>query len=121
MALVDADYKFIYIDVSWNGCISDGGIFAGCILSETLDGRLADEDIIQIVNKIQFIVLMALVDADYKFIYIDVSWNGCISDGGIFAGCILSETLDGRLADEDIIQIVNKIQFNNQLIQSTEN
>ena len=29
------------------------------------------------------IVLMALIDADYEFIYIDVSWNGRISDGGI--------------------------------------
>ena len=37
-------------------------------------------------------VLMALMDADYKFIYIDVSWNGRISYVGIFAGCILSET-----------------------------
>ena len=55
------------------------------------------------------IVLMALVDADNKFIYTDVSWNGRISYGGIFAGCILSETLDGRLADEDMIQIANKI------------
>ena len=41
------------------------------------------------------IVLMALVDADYKCIYIDVSCNGRISDGRVFAGC----SLDGRLAN----------------------
>ncbi|XP_035432552.2 uncharacterized protein LOC118264220 [Spodoptera frugiperda] len=39
------------------------------------------------------IVLMALVDANYKFIYVDVGCNGRISDGGVFANCSLSNAL----------------------------
>ncbi|XP_039948597.1 protein ANTAGONIST OF LIKE HETEROCHROMATIN PROTEIN 1-like [Bactrocera tryoni] len=33
------------------------------------------------------IVLMAVVDASYKYLYIDVGCNGRISDGGIFSKC----------------------------------
>ncbi|CAH2006780.1 unnamed protein product [Acanthoscelides obtectus] len=41
MALVDANYKFIYTDIGCNGRISDGGVFANCSLSNALsDGRL---------------------------------------------------------------------------------
>ncbi|XP_033128002.1 putative nuclease HARBI1 [Anneissia japonica] len=43
------------------------------------------------------IVFMGLVDADYKFIYVDVDCNGRISDGGVFAGCTLLEALNRRL------------------------
>ena len=39
------------------------------------------------------IVLLALVDADYKFIYIDVGKKGCSSDGGIFYDTPLREGL----------------------------
>ena len=35
------------------------------------------------------IVLLAIVDADYKFIYTDVGCNGPVSDGGVFKNCNL--------------------------------
>ena len=40
------------------------------------------------------IVLLALVDAEYKFIYVDVGCNGRISDGGVFKNCSLSRALE---------------------------
>ncbi|XP_046472514.1 uncharacterized protein [Neodiprion pinetum] len=44
------------------------------------------------------IVLMALVDADYRFIAIDVGAYGKNSDGGIFANCAFGKAIDdGRL------------------------
>ncbi|XP_066970013.1 putative nuclease HARBI1 [Macrobrachium rosenbergii] len=43
------------------------------------------------------IVLMALVDANYKFLYIDVGCNGRISDGGVFANCSLSQALENNI------------------------
>jgi hypothetical protein len=42
------------------------------------------------------IVLMALVDADYRYIYVDIGTNGRISDGGVFEKCSLSKLLDGK-------------------------
>ena len=40
------------------------------------------------------IVLMALVDAEYKFIYIDAGCNGRVSDGGVFKNCTLYSALE---------------------------
>ncbi|KAK6186029.1 hypothetical protein SNE40_008144 [Patella caerulea] len=42
MALVDADYQFIYVDVGCNGRISDGGVFAGSNLKDASDRRPAN-------------------------------------------------------------------------------
>lgn len=39
MALVDADYKFTYVDVGCNGRISDGGVFGNCSLSSALENN----------------------------------------------------------------------------------
>lgn len=45
------------------------------------------------------LVLMGLVDADYKFLYCDVGCNGRISDGGVFAGCSLDQPLKTKTAN----------------------
>lgn len=42
------------------------------------------------------VVLMALVDANYRFIYCDVGCNGRISDGGVFKGCSLNDALSSK-------------------------
>ena len=42
------------------------------------------------------IVLLALVDADYKFIFIDIGWNGRISDGGIDRNATLFSALENN-------------------------
>ena len=39
------------------------------------------------------LVLLGLVDADYKFIYVDVGCNGRISDGGVSRNASLSKAL----------------------------
>ena len=45
------------------------------------------------------VVMMALVDADYKFLYVDVGANGRISDGGVFKGCSLEHSLENNTAN----------------------
>ncbi|GBN40567.1 hypothetical protein AVEN_157833-1 [Araneus ventricosus] len=40
------------------------------------------------------IILMALVNWDYSFIYIDVGCNGCVSDGGVFQNSSLYSKLE---------------------------
>lgn len=45
------------------------------------------------------IVLMALADADSRFLYVDVGCNGRISDGGVFQACTLDQSLQARTAN----------------------
>lgn len=39
------------------------------------------------------VVLLALVDADYKFIYVDIGCNGRVSDGGVLKNSSLDTAL----------------------------
>ena len=43
------------------------------------------------------IVLLALVDANYKFIYVDIGCNGRTSDGGVFRNSSLSTAIDENI------------------------
>ena len=45
-------------------------------------------------KKTHSIVLLALVDANYRFIFVDSGCNGRISDGGVSSRCTLSSSLE---------------------------
>ena len=41
-------------------------------------------------------MLLTLVDADYKFTYLDIGCNGRISDGGVYRNSALSVALENN-------------------------
>ena len=43
------------------------------------------------------VVLLALVDANCKFMYVDVGCNGRISDGGVYGSSSLSKAIENCL------------------------
>ena len=45
------------------------------------------------------VVLLAVVDANYKFIYVNVGCYGRISDGGVFKNSSLSSALEENLLE----------------------
>ncbi len=45
------------------------------------------------------IVLLAIVDADYKLLYVDIGCNGRISDGGVFKNCNMYQMLEQKKLD----------------------
>jgi len=43
------------------------------------------------------IILFALVDADYRFVFIDVGSNGIVNDGAVFRNSTLNSTMENNL------------------------
>jgi hypothetical protein len=67
---------------------------------QTYSHKPTTEFWITVFNYKQFfsIVLLAVVDANYKFLYVDIGQYGRLSDGGVFNNCALSSLLsDNRL------------------------
>ena len=56
------------------------------------------------------VVLLALVDADYRFVYVETGCNGRISDGGIVANSLLFHSLkNNNLNIPNTIPLPNRI------------
>lgn len=58
------------------------------------------------------IVLMAIADANYKFLYIDIGCYGRISDGGVFRKCSFSTDIE-----ENSLRFPDKKQLPNRQIR----
>ena len=68
-----------------------------------IDGKHIDIDAVPNSGSYYFnykkrnsIVLVALVDSNQKFIYVDIGSNGRVSDGGVFNNTILYRYLEDR-------------------------
>jgi len=57
------------------------------------------------------IVLLALVDYDYRFIFVDVGCQGRISDGGVYRHCYFYEALE-----KDQLGLPEEVCYHNLLI-----
>uniref|UniRef100_A0A182S077 DDE Tnp4 domain-containing protein n=1 Tax=Anopheles funestus TaxID=62324 RepID=A0A182S077_ANOFN len=67
-------------------------------------------------KKFHSIVMLALVDADYNFLYVNVGGQGSISDGGIFKNTQLYEMLETNrldIPDPDILRVpyITKVPY----------
>jgi hypothetical protein len=49
-------------------------------------------------KKFHSLILMALVDSNYRFLYVSLGAAGSASDGGVFSLCSLGEALEGGFA-----------------------
>jgi len=49
-------------------------------------------------KKFHLFLSMALVDAHYRFLYVNIGANGGASDGGVFRNCSLGEALEESCA-----------------------
>ena len=69
MALVDANRKFIYIDVGTNGRASDGGIFGECSMVRAIDNPLGILPSRPLPGRTTDTPFVILGDDAYKYIY----------------------------------------------------
>lgn len=54
------------------------------------------------------IVLLALVDAEYNFVYVDVGCNGRVSDGGVYGNSLLHSAVEQNSLNFPIDDILPK-------------
>ena len=62
------------------------------------------------------IVLMAVANANYEFLYVDVGSNGSVSDGGVWKNCTLSSLLENNDAKLYLKNAAPVIQIQNFLL-----
>ena len=63
------------------------------------------------------IALLALVDTDYKFLYVSIGGQGCISDGGVFKNSELyHQLINGEINLPDSRQLPNLSSLNDSFL-----